>query len=94
MQDNHGQSVFAFATETGYTPNVGIIQSLEIGFIRSIPEHIQQIITSLLILAKMEISSKWKTPISPSLGNWYDRIWDCFVMSKVTDKILLKTTNL
>lgn len=50
-----------------------------------IPEHRQQIIALLLVLAKSKVASKWKTLKQPSIQSWYDRILHCFMMSKITD---------
>lgn len=50
--------------------------------------HREKIVSTLFSLARMEITAKWKSKASPSLCKWYERIWECFVLSKIRDKIL------
>lgn len=57
----------------------------------NVPAQKKQIASTLLSLAKTEIASKWKSTTSPTLIAWFDRIWDCFLMSKNPDKILRET---
>lgn len=44
--------------------------------------------TILLTLAKMEIAAKWKTEAEPSIKQWQDRLWKCYVMAKTTNRVL------
>lgn len=57
----------------------------------SIPPHKERIVSTLLALAKTEIAAKWKSKVSPTVQDWYERLWECFLLSKITDKILCST---
>lgn len=56
-----------------------------------LPRTLDQTVAILLIFAKLEIASKWKCDKGPLLSNWYDRLWNGFVMAKITDKVLRET---
>lgn len=58
-----------------------------------LPYSLEQTVSILLTLAKLEVASKWKDSKGPSLTAWYDRIWNCFVLAKLTDKILKETNS-
>lgn len=53
-----------------------------------LPWSREQTIAILLILAKMEIASKWKDSKGPTITSWCNRIWNSFVMSKIIDKLM------
>lgn len=54
----------------------------------TIPPRKERIVNTLLALAKTEIAMKWKSKGVPTLHNWYERLWECFLLSKITDKTL------
>lgn len=54
-------------------------------------ESAKQSATILLTLAKSEIASKWKSASAPSIEQWQEKIWKCYIMAKTTDKVLRDT---
>lgn len=55
------------------------------------PTSTRYIYANLLTLAKLEGVSKWKDAKQPSIKGWYNRIWDCFILARITDKIMRET---
>lgn len=47
-----------------------------------------RMVSTLLALEKTEIAAKWKSTVPTSVSNWYNRIWECFIISKITDEVL------
>lgn len=42
---------------------------------------------SLLVAAKSAIAQSWREPSGPSLSLWHQKLWDQFVMEKITTHI-------
>lgn len=57
----------------------------------NVPRTLGQTLSTILTLAKLELASKWNDSSIPSLAGWHDHIWNCFIMAKITDKVLRKT---
>lgn len=55
---------------------------------KAMPMPIRYIYTNLLTLAKLEVASKWKGDKKPSIPEWHNRIWNCFILAKITDNIM------
>lgn len=41
----------------------------------------------LLAVARLEIASKWKGKVAPSLSSWRNKLWEHYFILKVTDSI-------
>lgn len=52
----------------------------------------QLIIYLGLASAKIEVAHHWKSAVTPSIVKWFDRVWLFFVLYKITDGVLLRTT--
>lgn len=54
----------------------------------NVPYTLERTLSIILTLAKLELASQWKDPSIPLLAGWHDHIWNCFIMTKITDKVL------
>lgn len=54
---------------------------------RPVPNHNKQTIAILVAAAKQKIATNWNSKYAATIENWYNRIWQIFVMYKITDKM-------
>lgn len=50
----------------------------------TVPEHNKQTVAILMAVARLEIANNWKGTRILKLENWYNKIWQTFVMYKIT----------
>lgn len=57
-----------------------------------VPNCNKDTVAILLAVAKLERAANWKSNMPPSMMQWCNRLWQTFVMYKITDT-LLRTNN-
>lgn len=54
---------------------------------------LKELIFTLLVVAKTSIASEWIDVSEPSIKQWHHKIWNLFIMGKITDQLNLKAVD-
>lgn len=65
--------IFIFKCSVGIPPTRGLCH--------------RELILILLAAARLAIATNWKTQSAPTLATWLDKVWEQFLMRKITDSL-------